>query len=404
MPFFFPVQNRSGHATAQCSESPLQTVRRPSHGNRRPLCQTLLLAAALLTQTNTVSAQQILSPEVHPDRKVTFRLKSESGGPVFISLAGSDLPLQKGENDTWSVTTDPLPPGIHDYSFRVDGTRMIDPLNRNVKKWFSLTSMVEIPGDPPLLTEFQNVPHGEIHRMIYNSDSVGQQRPVMVYTPPGYSETPASSFPLVLLLHGFGDDETAWTEVGRAHLIADNLIASGRIRPCVIAMPYGHPVPPPFGQRPRNYFSDNNTLYERDIMADLLPFLEARLRLQPDAASRSIVGLSMGGGHAIDTGLKNVDRFGAIGAFSAAVPQLETEPLLELYPALKGPQPAANSLKHFWIPIGDRDFLLERNLQFVDILKQQNVTHRFSQTRGSHEWKVWRAYLPEFLELVVPPQ
>jgi enterochelin esterase-like enzyme len=223
---------------------------------------------------------------------------------------------------------------------------------------------------------------------------------MMVYTPSEYAIDPTRSFPLVVLLHGYGDDETAWTEVGRAHLIADNLIAAKRIEPVIIAMPFGHPVPISLSQRPSDYFERNNELFERDVMGDLLPFLEQRFAVRKDVTGRSIVGLSMGGGHAVDIGLRNVDMFFAIGAFSAAVPELDQQTLLARYPALSGSEPTANRLKEFWIPIGEEDFLLGRNEAFHSGLKSIGIRHEFTKTSGGHEWQVWREYLPEFLERV----
>ena len=366
--------------------------------------KNLMHTVLVLSVCSASRAQEFRSPEVHKDGSVTMRLRSRTAENVRVSIAGQTLDLAKGEGDVWSVTTPTLPPGIHDYSFNVDGTRMIDPSNRRVKKWFTLASMVEIPGTPPRLTEQTDVPHGVVQRLVYSSDSTGSARPVVVYTPPDYHLT-ERKYPLVLLLHGFGDDETAWTEVGRAHLIADNLIARQKIRPCVIAMPYGHPIPPPFGkrsERPANYFQDNNERYEQDIVKDLLPFLDTRFRVTDDSQQRSIVGLSMGGGHAIHVGLRHVNLFGAVGAFSAAAPQAERPALLEQYPSLAGEAPAANSLQHFWIPIGKSDFLLNRNRAFVKVLGEQGVQHRYVETDGAHSWYVWRKYLPEYLEMVLP--
>ena len=360
---------------------------------------SLLLATGCLM--SDAIAQSLLSPEVHSDGRVTLRLRAAKATEVEVSLAGKKLPMTKNDKGVWEGTSDPLTPQIYDYTFKVDDTDMIDPSNRWVKKWLTLASMVEIPGTPPLLTEFADVPHGTVRRMIYPSTSVGHSRPVMIYTPPGYETSRDATYPLVLLLHGYGDDETAWTDVGRAHLISDNLIAAGRIEPVIIVMPYGHPEPIQISERPDNYFQRNNDLYEKDITQDLLPFIEQGFRVRTDAAGRSIVGLSMGGGHALDTGLRNIDRFSSIGAFSAATPQLDTPALLQQYPSLSGSEPAANALKHLWIPIGDKDFLLERNDKFVAQLRTAGVKHDYLKTEGGHEWKLWRDYLPEFLEKVV---
>lgn len=361
---------------------------------------TLTVVAAGCLMSDAI-AQSLVSPEVHSDGRVTLRLRAEKAMEIEVSLDGKKIPMVKSDKGVWEGTSDPLPPQIHDYTFKVDGTTMIDPSNRLVKKWLTLASMVEIPGTPPRLTEFTDVPHGVVQRLIYPSASVGHSRPVVVYTPPGYEATSDTQYPVVLLLHGYGDDETAWTEVGRAHLIADNLIAAGKIEPVIIVMPYGHPVPIAFGERPDDYFGRNNDLYEHDITKDLLPFVEQKFHVRNDVAGRSIVGLSMGGGHALDTGLKNIDKFSSIGAFSAATPQLETDALLKLYPSLSGFEPAANSLEHLWIPIGDQDFLLERNEKFVEQLKTAGVKHDYLKTEGGHEWKLWRDYLPQFLEMVV---
>ena len=363
-----------------------------------PIASLLLTTGCLMSDA---IAQSLLSPEVHHDGRVTLRLRAEKAAAVEVSLRGSKLPMTKNDKGVWEGTSEPLPPQIYDYTFKVDGTAMIDPSNRWVKKWLTLVSMVEVPGTPPRLTEFTDVLHGTVRRMIYPSVSVGHSRPVMIYTPPGYESSTDKMYPLVLLLHGYGDDETAWTDVGRAHLIADNLIAAGRIEPVVVVMPYGHPEPIQLSERPDNYFQRNNDLYEKDITKDLLPFIEQGFHVRTDSAGRSIVGLSMGGGHALDTGLKHIDKFSSIGAFSAATPQLDTSALLQLYPSLSGSEPAANALKNLWIPIGDKDFLLERNDKFVEQLRIAGVKHDYVKTEGGHEWKLWRDYLPQFLEKVV---
>jgi len=363
-----------------------------------PIAAILIATGCLMSDA---IAQSLLSPEVHSDGRVTLRLRAAKAAEVEVSLGGSKLPMTKNEKGIWEGTSEPLPPQIYDYTFKVDGTDMIDPSNRLVKKWLTLVSMVEVPGSPPRLTEFTDVPHGTVRRMIYLSASVGHSRPVVIYTPPGYESSTGTKYPLVILLHGYGDDETAWTDVGRAHLIADNLIAAGRIQPLIIVMPYGHPEPIQLSERPDDYFQRNNDLYEKDITKDLLPFIEQGFHVRTDAAGRSIVGLSMGGGHALDTGLKNIDKFSSIGAFSAATPQLETPALLQQYSSLSGSEPAANLLKHLWIPIGDKDFLLERNDKFVEQLQTAGVKHDYVKTEGGHEWKLWRDYLPQFLEKVV---
>lgn len=354
----------------------------------------------MTTSVSVSFAQNLISPDVAADRRVTFRLRAPAAKVVEARIAGQTLTMTKDDKGVWSVTTEPLVPMLHDYSFVVDGLTMMDPSNRLVKKWLTMGNMVEVPGDPPLLTEQQNVPHGIISRLMYASKTVGHDRPVMVYTPPEYNPRDTTKYPVLYLAHGYGDDETAWTEVGRAHFIADNLIAQGKLKPLIIVMPNGHPAKLDLKQPPDNYFVLNNDLYEKDLTEDLLPFIEHQFHADSGRHSRFIAGLSMGGGHALDTGLQNTELFSAIAAFSAATPQMETEALKARYPSLSGDEPAANTLNHLWIPIGNTDFLLDRNNRFVAQLRELDVRHTFVTTSGGHEWKLWREYLPEFLQKV----
>ncbi len=360
----------------------------------------VFLTIAMTTSVSVSFAQNLVSPDVAPDRRVTFRLRAPSAETVEVRVSGQKLAMTRDDKGVWSATSDPLVPMLHDYSFVVDGLTVMDPSNRLVKKWLTMGNMVEIPGDPPLLTEQQNVPHGVVSRLIYPSKTVGHDRPVIVYTPPKYDSRENTKYPVLYLAHGYGDDETAWTEVGRAHFIADNLIAQEKLKPIIIVMPYGHPSKLDLKQPPDDYFLVNNDLFQKDLTTDLVPFIEQHFQVDSRSDSRFIAGLSMGGGHAIDTGLLNPDMFSAIAAFSAATPQMEVEALKTRYPSLHGDQPTANRLKHFWIPIGDTDFLLERNNRFVAQLGELGIQHSFVKTSGGHEWKLWREYLPEFLVMI----
>lgn len=186
---------------------------------RRIRRSILLYAALLLASCGLVSdaiAQPLVSPEVHSDGRVTLRLRAAMATEIDVSLDGKKVVMVKDADGVWEGTSEPLPPQIYDYTFVVDGTSLNDPSNHFMKRWLTLVSMVEIPGSPPRLTEFTDVPHGTIHRMIYPSISVGRQRPVMVYTPPGYEASNDRIYPVVFLLHGYGDNETAWMDGGRA--------------------------------------------------------------------------------------------------------------------------------------------------------------------------------------------
>lgn len=299
----------------------------------------------------------------------------------------------------WTITIERLPPDRYSYLFEIDGSDQLDLHNRDVKKWLSLENQFEIPGQPPLLHEAARVPHGALHRHWYESETTGSQRGVLIYTPPHY--TPESAdYPLLYLLHGYGDDESAWIDVGRASFIADNLVAQQRITPLVIVMPYGHPMELD-RQLPFDIYADENLVWmERDLLNDLDPFVGQHYRISKDRSQRAIAGLSMGGGQSLAIGLNQIDRFGHVGAFSAAAPQGE---LLENLALWSLPVEARREgLPNLWIACGVDDFLLERNRVFHQQLNERRVTHVYQETPGDHNWFAWRSYLVEFLERSFP--
>jgi hypothetical protein len=196
----------------------------------------------------------VISPEIAPDRRVTFRLRAPNATAVTVSgqFQRGAVPLTKGENGLWSVTVGPVEPNVYEYSFNVEGVSMVDPGNAAIKPMRNpRTSILEIPGSPPLLHDFQNVPHGTVAMHWYASKSLGRRRALQVYTPPGYEANPTARYPTLYLFHGSGDNEATWVAHGRAHWILDNLIAQGRAQPMIVVMLDGHAVSPGPGQ-PRN--------------------------------------------------------------------------------------------------------------------------------------------------------
>jgi enterochelin esterase-like enzyme len=344
-------------------------------------------------------SQAKAQPVVHADRTVTFTLYSPGAGKVQLNgLPGiGSVQMHKAGEGNWEITVGPFEPDLYSYSFAVDGALTIDPKNRNVKKWRTLNSMVEVPGEnPQSLHALKDVPHGTVHRHYYHSLVAGSQRSLLVYTPASYVSDREARFPVLFLLHGFGDDETAWTEVGRAHFIADNLMADERAKPMIIVMPNGHPVLIPDGQRPENYSEDNRRALDAEIRNELIPFLEGHYRIETDASKRAIVGLSMGGGQSLDIGLTHLDLFQWVGGFSSAAPGGN---LNEHFSTLKDATSSSRP-ELLWIACGKEDSLLERNETFVAWLKEQSMQHTWRLTEGGHEWRVWRRYLTELLPLL----
>ena len=342
------------------------------------------------------SSWPVTSPQVNSDRSVTFRLPGGDASEVLVRVAGKQRRMNLDANGVWSHTTEPLPAGLHDYIFWVDGVQVTDPHNRVVKKWLTCASMVEVLGEPAPLTQQQAVPHGTLHHHLYDSSTTGGPRNAIVYTPPGYDSTSSEKYPLLVLCHGFGDDQTAWSEVGRMHQIVDNLISQGQIEPLVIVMPYGHPVSL-VNRWTEDYGASNSEAMVRDVVQDLLPMVSQHYRVTDAAKHRAIAGLSMGGGHAIEAGMRHPEVFQWVGAFSAATPQGD---LASEHKELLKHHQEGDSWRLIWIACGEDDFLLERNRKFNDQLNQVGIQHEYVETEGGHQWQVWRDYLPTFLSKI----
>ena len=344
--------------------------------------------AAPATQPVRRPQAPIISPEVKPDRQVTFRLRAPKAAEVIVNgqWAGGRGNLAKDADGLWNLTVGPIDPGVYEYSFIVDGLSMIDPGNSAIKPMREpRTSILHIPGQPPLLHDFQAVAHGVIRQHTYQSKSLGRVRELMVYTPPGYDQQPEARFPTLYLQHGSGDNQATWTVHGKAHWITDNLIAQHRAKPMVIVMMDGHAAAP--GER-----NANTADFERDLLEDVMPFVESNYRVKPDAGSRAIVGLSMGGGQSLTIGLNHLDRFAWIGGFSSSVPSAQT-----VGTALDNANASNAKIKLLWIACGKDDFLLKRNEEFIAILKEKGIRHDWHLTDGGHSWPVWRTYLASIL-------
>ena len=366
----------------------------------RHLLLALLVASIPLTLVSAGEAKPaapklppVVSPEIQADRSVTFRIRAAKAQSVEVrgQWAKDPLVLTKGEHDTWSVTSAPLPAGVWEYSLVVDGVAMIDPGNSAIKPMREpRTSILTLPGTPAEPWDFQDVPHGTVHSHVYRSQAFGTQREVAVYTPPGY-ETSTATYPLLVLQHGSGDNQATWTAHGRAHLILDNLIAAQRARPMVVLMLNGHPPVAARAEDPAERWRLALEAFRGELVQDALPLVERLYRVDRDPAQRAIAGLSMGGGQALGAGL-TIDGFGWIGAFSAAAPPT---PMIE--GVLADAAKTNARLRLLWIAIGRDDFLLERNQQFIALLTGKGITHEYHLTDGGHTWPLWRRYLADFL-------
>jgi enterochelin esterase-like enzyme len=345
----------------------------------------------------------VVSPEVQSDNRVTFRFRAPNANEVSLSLEGApkDLAMQKDEQGVWSVTSEPLTPDFYGYAFVADGVHLIDPSNPLMKpNLLNTTSQVHVPG-PGLPWEVVDVPHGEIHHHFYKSTVVGDQRDFYVYTPPGYDARGKQSYPVLYLLHGFSDDASGWTAVGRANVILDNLIAQGKTKPMLVVMTLGYGAPEilrgGFGGFSRNpEVRDRNfAKFSEALLGEVLPRVESAYLVNKDRNSRAIAGLSMGGSESLLTGLNNLDKFAWVGAFSSGgIP----EEFDKDFPKLDAK--ANNQLKLLWIACGVDDRLIELNRKLRSWLEAKGVHKVDIETPGAHTWMVWRRNLVAFSGLL----
>jgi enterochelin esterase-like enzyme len=371
--------------------------------NKKSLFKSLFLILAIMVSQQTeaqVRTRAIVSPEVHPDQTATFRLTAKDAKTVNLLIPDIKInqPMEKNESGVWSVTVGPLDPDIYAYVFMVDGTHTVDPMNPNMKRGVGLTtSQVEIPGKQPMFFSEQAVPHGTVHIHRYDSKTTGTTRGLYIYTPPGYDPRSKKGYPVLYLLHGVGDTENGWIEIGQANRIADNLLAAGKIKPLIIVMPLGHASFPGSQSAPGG-FNQGSTAFEMDLLSDVIPYVEKNYKASTSAKNRAIGGLSMGGRQTLNIGLAHLDKFSNILAFSSAVRNPEQDSVLMRL--ISDPVKINNALKVFWIGCGTEDGLFAGNKGLSDILKKKGITHTFYPTGGAHTWTVWRLYLFETLPLI----
>jgi len=350
----------------------------------------------------------LVSPEVAADHRVTFRLKAAEAKTVTVSGDfGSDAEMRKGADGIWTATIGPLDPEMYVYFFVVDGVRLTDPSNPQLKIGYvtsTTTSLLTVPGDAPAFYDVQDVPHGEIRTLLYKSRSNGTTRELTVYVPPGYDEARNRRYPVLYLLHGFANDHHSWHRYGRANDILDNLLAQKTIQPFLVVMPLGYGGArvngdgtglPPQGA---GAFGGDAALYERDLIEDIIPMIDSKYRTTADRKHRAIVGFSMGGGQAGRFGLRHLETFSQIGIMSAGMAGgADTEPLSTL---AADPAKANKQIDLLWIACGKEDTAMKGAKTLHGALEQAGIKHTFLETEGAHHWRVWRRYLRDLSPLL----
>jgi enterochelin esterase family protein len=330
------------------------------------------------------------------------------------------LVFTKNADGVWEASFGPLPPGAFRYAFLVDGVRVLDPVNTHTSESNTMVwSMFSVSGSP--LMDTRDVPHGAVASVFYYSQVLKTTRRMRIYTPPGY-EASTGKYPVFYLLHGANDTDDAWTSVGRAGFILDNLLADGKIKPMIVVMPAGHqpgqpgiPVmgaaPPAPGAPPAvNPFT-------AEFITDIMPYVERNYRTINDRQHRAIAGLSMGGFQSLDIAFLHLDKFSAIGVFSSSAvlgrgrrgpaPAPDTQPSAAPAPTPQEEWETAHhsdldnaslkkGLKLIWVSTGVDDGLMASTKTTVEILKRHGFEPVFIESPGAHSWFNWRNYLIEF--------
>ena len=360
----------------------------------------IFLAALLLALP--ACAQPTVSPEVQPDGRVTFRLRAPGAKDVQLHCEGvPNATLQRDAEGVWTFTTKPLEPDIYVYSFSIDGVHALDPANPLLKyNLLNTDSQVHVPGPTSLPWEINDVPHGELHQHFYHSPVAEDDRNFIVYTPPGYDPTAHRRYPVLYLLHGYSDDTTAWSAVGRANIILDNLIARSQAKPMIVVMPLGYGTMDVVNGgwsrlRDPGLWQRNLDKFGTTLLDEVIPQVEKSYRVSRNRESRAIAGLSMGGTESLLVGLNHPDRFAWVGSFSAG--GLNTN-YPSQFPTLN---PTAKEQRRLlWIACGRDDGLFAGNQAFCNWLGSEQVPYTWVESAGAHSFLVWRRYLAQFTPLL----
>lgn len=379
-----------------------------------------LMSLFTQAQQDIFRGNGIQSPIIHEDGRVSFQLKAPKANNISISgswmpasgLASGSEEMHKKNDSIWSYTTAKLAPEMYRYSLNVDGVRTIDPSNAHaIRDVANISNVFIVPGEKSDLYRVKNVPHGTVSYRWYGSPTVGKERRLAVYTPPGY-ENSDKEYPVLYLLHGIGGDEEAWLGSGRASEIMDNLIAENKAEPMIVVMPNGNvsqEASPGNGSagmvQPSFMLPHTMDGKFEESFKDILSFIENNYRTINMKEGRAIAGLSMGGFHTANIALNYPNTFDYIGLFSSALgvnPMGDTSSEMYQNKDQKLRQQMENGYELYWLAIGNEDMemILKGNADFRKKMDDMDMPYEYKETGGGHTWDNWRAYLSEFAQLL----
>jgi len=397
------------------------------------LMGALLACGMSQAQPGPTPFVKLLSPDIHPDQTVTFRFSAPQANEVTLNGSwpeARNIKMAKDDAGIWSVTVGPLPAQLFGFWYMVDGVKALDPNDSETQRdGTRIDNLLLITGAADDLWTFKDVPHGTVEQVWYPSPTLGQdQRRMVVYLPPDYLKNKTSRYPVLYLLHGGGGDEDAWTTMGRAPTIMDNLIAAGRVVPMIVVMPNGNakqtvsqgfglgptpapqqvnaPAPPPMqaagatpggmpaGLRPPPPPVPYEGSYPQSLVKDVIPFIEANYRVIPDQDHRAVAGLSMGAGHTVMATNNNPGVFAYIGVFSGGIRNLDDTAEKQLQALSK------SGVKFYWTGAGDADMARTGTVTLHDELVKLGFKTSYTEIPGVHYWFLWRPFLADFTPLL----
>jgi len=347
------------------------------------------------TDNLTPFSAPLNSPEVRDDRTVTFRVRAPEAknvalsGPVMIALdtQGRSVPFKKGENGIWSLTVGPIEPDMYIYYINVDGVQMADPSN-TVAGFTAMPpySQLVVHGDGPAYYDARNVPHGNVTRHVYHSDVTNGEREMYVYTPPGYDRN--KTYPVLYLVGGSGDLPSNWVYDGRANFMMDNLLAEGKAKPMIIAIPNNQVI---HRNHPR-HVELTFDLFEQEMRKHVIPLVESQYSVIKNPKGRAISGLSMGGRHTMFIGFRSLDLFANFGILSAGDNNSETS----IKDFLNDPD-VNEKVDYLFVGQGTHEasgFMGTRCVRLHEALEKHKIEHEYYVGgHGAHDWATWRHLL-----------
>ncbi|MEJ5265263.1 MAG: alpha/beta hydrolase-fold protein [Bacteroidales bacterium] len=339
-------------------------------------------------------------PQVNSQGYARFRIYAPEAKSVKVTLGGREgTILTKSDDGFWTGTTsEPLDEGFHYYHLIVDGGVFNDPGTLNFYGSIRWESGIEVPAKDQDFYALKDVPHGRVVQVLFPSKSTNSIRRAFVYLPPDYEKDINKRYPVLYLQHGWGEDETAWTNQGRAHLIMDNLIAEGKAKPFIIVMTYGMTNEIKFGELRKFDIKPFQTV----LVDELIPYIDNNFRTIPDQKNRAMAGLSMGSMETKMITLANTDKFSYIGLFSGASLSMDD---VNKIPGFK------DKVKLVFVSYGSKeiDWMVQRGREFtggdprenVEALKKAGINSvLYISPNTAHEFLSWRRSLREFAPML----